>query len=226
MKIATSVLALILGAKAALNQRDVAAIQKVINDISNSTDALDSAVKAYTGNITGLSLASDKLLAITKSGTDTVVGEAMLPVPDATQMAKSVNALNSSVARTVNDLISKRAAFASANQTSAVLKSLQDLRTAAKPLADALTSKTPNELQPVAALLSKGIDDTLSQGISAFSTTGGSSGGSSSGAAAPTSSSGSQSGSSSKTSSAATTNAVVLNILGGALAAIGFVLAL
>jgi len=174
MKFATTVLALVLGASATVVTRDLATIQGVLADISKQTDALDSAVKAFSGDAGALISASDSLLSTIKSGTSKVAASDVLPLIDAATVAQSVVTLNTSASAVINDLISKKDALVAAGQGGTVLKSLQDQRTAAKSLAETITSKVPTELQGTATTLSQGIDESFGRGIAAFQGTGGS----------------------------------------------------
>jgi hypothetical protein len=211
MKFATTVLALVLGASATVVTRDLATIQGVLSDISKQTDALDSAVKSFSGDPSALVSASDSLLSTLKSGTAKVAASDVLPLLDAATVAQSVVTLNTSASAVINDLISKKEALVAAGQGGVVLKSLQDQRTAAKSLAETITSKVPTELQGTAATLSQGIDDAFGRGIAAFEGAGSgpssSAPGSSSASATATSAPASSSHAGHSSSAAATTAA-------------------
>jgi uncharacterized protein YoxC len=175
MKFATTtVLALALGASATIVTRDLATIQGVLSDISKSTDALDTAVKGFSGDFGPLQSASDTLLSTIKGGVSKVSASDPLPLIDAATVAQSVVALNTSAGNVISDLIAKKDALVSAGKGADTLKTLQDQRAAAKSLADAITSKVPTELQGTAAQLSQGVDDSFARGIAAFQNTGGS----------------------------------------------------
>jgi hypothetical protein len=195
MKFATSILAFALTAQATLVVRDLATVQGVLTDIAKQTDAVDQAVKSFSGDISGLTSAADKLTALLKSGTTTVSGTSPLPLQDAATVSQFVTGLNSSVATLISDLIGKKEAFVAAGKGGTVLKTLQDQQAASKALADALTSKVPEALQSVAKQLSQGIDDSIASGVAAFNgLTDTAGGGGSSSSGAPTTTSSSSSG--------------------------------
>jgi len=197
MKFATSILALAIGASATIVTRDLATIQGVISDISKATDSLDTAVKAFTSDFGPLQSASDALLSTIKGGVTKVAASDVLPLLDAANVAQSVIALNTSASNVINDLISKKSALVAAGKGGDTLKTLQEQRSAAKSLADAITSKVPTDLQSTASQLSQSIDDAFNRGIGAFQGTGG----------GPSVSIPATSGSATATSSAATSSA-------------------
>jgi len=158
-----TVFALALGAQA-----DLASIKGVLSDISNQVDALDKAVTSFSGKPDDLVAASDKLLSTIKGGISTVTASAPLELTEATMVAQGTVGLNTSTATVVNDLISKKSALVAAGAGGAILKSLQDQKTAAGSLADAITSKVPTALQGTAKELSQGVSDSLSRGVAAF----------------------------------------------------------
>jgi len=187
MKLATSLLALVISTRAYVVQRDLATIQGVLTNISNQVDTLDNLVKAFSGDATDLLAASRTIVSTINDGTTTVNAQPALDLTDASNIVPQVEALNTSVANTVADLASKKDALVAAGQGNAIFTALTDQKTASTALANALTSKVPTELQQVAAGLSAGITDSLQKGIDAFTGTGG--GSSSSTPAGPTSSS-------------------------------------
>jgi hypothetical protein len=165
---ATSILALALGAQATNVVRDLATIQKVITDIQAQTQALDTAVKAYTSDFGPVQSAATALQNLIVSGTTTVNSQPVLSLLDASQTAQTVTDLSTVVTSVVNDLISKKATFVSNGKAADVLQTLQSQKSDSQALADALTSKVPSELQSVAAQLSAAISDALTTGINAF----------------------------------------------------------
>jgi hypothetical protein len=165
---ATSVLALALGAQASNVARDLATIQGVISGIQTQTQALDTAVNAYTGDFGPVQSAATALQNLIVSGTSTVNAQPVLDLLDASQIASTVTGLSGVVNTTVNDLIAKTSTFVANGKAADVLQTLQAQKTASQALADALTSKVPADLQTVAAELSAAISDALTRGITAF----------------------------------------------------------
>jgi len=163
---------------------DLATITSVLTTVTDQVGQLDTAVKGFSGDISGVQTAAGNLLTTVKSGTDTVKGSGPLTLIEASQVAQSVTGLNTTIASVVDGLISKKAAFVSAGAGATVLATLQDQKTASQGLAEAITSKVPEALQNVASELSSGVSASLQRGIDAFTGTGG---GSSSPSAGPTS---------------------------------------
>ncbi|KAF2675079.1 hypothetical protein BT63DRAFT_436057 [Microthyrium microscopicum] len=184
-----SVATLALGVSGSLYRRDLTTINGVLTTIGTKLSALDSAVNAFSGDISALQSASDDVISTLKSGTSTISGTDTLSQTDAVGVATSVQTLETSVQKAVNDIISKKSAIVAGGFGGQVLKALQDQQSGSDALAKALTSKVPTELQSVATQLSAGIHTDIQKGIDAFQGTGGSAPASSSskGGAAPTS---------------------------------------
>jgi hypothetical protein len=219
MKVTTLFLALVLGAQTTLIERDLATVRKVFNDITAQTDTLDTAIKAYNGDIAELTSMSDKLVTRIKSGKDTINSETTISINDAIEISPFITSLNSSVATTINDLISKKPAFVSASQAGTILKSLQDQRVASEGLSDVLISKIPLELQGIARQQINGIDDNLAQGIAAFQ-------GSSSNSTGPAAHSSNSTGLAAPAPSSGDKSRLTSGVIAGTVAAIVVVLAL
>jgi hypothetical protein len=163
-------LALLVGtASASLVQRDLAAIQSVVTSLGSKVDALDTAVKSFSGDPGPLTSASSDLLSSIQAGTSTVSSTSALTQDDALQLASVVQGLGDKVNGVVSDLGAKKAALISAGACATVEKNLQDQKTATGALADAITSKVPTALQSIAAQLSGQITAALDTGISNFS---------------------------------------------------------
>jgi len=203
MKFSTSIMALAVGAQATLVTRQLATVQKVLTDISSLTGDLDTAIKAYSGDIGSLSAASDKLISTIKSGVTTVTGSSSLSLTDATGIAQYVQGLSDKVSTTVDDLISKKSDFVKNGQGGTILKSLQDQSAASKDLSTAITNKTPTDLQTIAKTLSGQIDASLAKGVAAFQGTGSTSSSASSAAPSSSAASASSHGHSASSSTAA-----------------------
>ncbi|KAF2425698.1 hypothetical protein EJ08DRAFT_652002 [Tothia fuscella] len=152
-------------------ERDLPTIESVLSSISSQVDTFDAAVKSFSGDPQPALSASDQLLTLINSGTTIVMGTSPLTLLEAAQVSQSVQTLNTSVASVVNDLIAQKCPFVTAGQGTTVLAGLQNQKTAAQALANAITSKVPDELKGVAAELSAGIADSLQRGINAYTDT-------------------------------------------------------
>jgi len=204
MKFALAALALTGAAYgSSILERQVQTIVGVVNDIEKKTTALDTAVKGFSGDIAGLTAASDDLSATVQKGVTTVNGASSITLTDSVQIQGQVSNLQTAVESVVNDLISKKDTLVSAGQGGTVEKQLTDQLTGAKALQAAISSKVPPEVQSLAQQLSAGINTSLEKGIAAFKGTGGSGAGSSgsSGSSLPSGSSGSSSSGSSSSGS-------------------------
>jgi len=210
MKFAIATLALTGAAfGASILERQVQTIVGVVNEIEKKTTSLDTAVKGFSGDVAGLTSASDDLAASVSKGVTTVNGASSITLTDSVQIQGQVSNLQTAVESVVNDLISKKEALVAAGQGGTVEKQLTDQLTGAKALQAAISSKVPPEVQSLAQQLSAGINTALEKGISAFKGTGGSGAGSSSSGSSSSggaSSGGASTGGSSSTGSSSGTS--------------------
>ncbi|PYH85642.1 hypothetical protein BO82DRAFT_164960 [Aspergillus uvarum CBS 121591] len=152
-----------------LVERDVAAVTSVLADIETKVKALDSAINSYSGgDPSKVESASSDLVSTINSGTSTVTGSDDLSSTDALEIPGPVQDLTKDVQTAVNDLISKKDQFVSAGAGATVYQQLQKQYTAAKNLADALTSKVPDSLSSLASSLSAGITDAIQKGVDEY----------------------------------------------------------
>jgi len=196
-----------------LNRRQVDVVSGVFSTVSSDVTALDTAINSFSGDGSALTSASTSLLADIKSGTTTISNSQPLDLTGATGIATSVTGLNSTISKTIDDLIAKKSAIVSAGLGGQIYQSLVDQQSASKGLSDATTSKAPTALQSVAAELSQGILDSLARGVAAYQDQQGTGGSSapagSSSVAAPTSGAASSSAVASASKTAPTTAAGV-----------------
>lgn len=187
----------------------------VVGDIDTATQALDSAVKSFSGDTQALLAAQQKVKSIVDAGVAKVKAAPDLTVTEAAGLTSQTTSLQKDVEAVVNDLISKKQALYSAGQGQTVESSLKDQLAGAQALAAAITSKVPEALKSTATTLSSGIADALQKGVTAFadapSGSGSGAGSSSSAAAAPagSSASGASPSAASKPSSAGSASAPV-----------------
>lgn len=168
--------AALVQADASILERQVATIVGVVNQIDSATQALDTAVKGFSGDASALTSASQKLQDTVTQGVSTVNGASSITMEESLQIQGQVSNLQSTVTNVVNDLIAKKDAIVSAGQGGAVEESLNKQLEGAKALQGAISSKVPPALQQVAVTLSAGINDALQKGIDAFKGTGSGSG--------------------------------------------------
>jgi hypothetical protein len=187
----------------------------VVGDIDTATQALDSAIKSYTGGDGAAVLAAQqKVKSIVDSGVAKVKAAPELSVTEAAGLTSQTTTLQKDVESVVNDFISKKQVLYSSGQGQTVESSFKDQLAGAQALAAAITSKVPEALKSTATTLSSGIADALQKGVTAFADApsgSGSGAGSSSSAAAPagSSASGASPSSASKPSSAGGASAPV-----------------
>jgi hypothetical protein len=172
-----------------LTAAQVQTLVGVVNQVGESVQALDKAVKGFNGpsDVQSLQAASDKVGSTVSSGVETVKGASTITLVDSVTIQGGVQNLQATVETVVNDLISKKSTLVAANAGGQVEKSLQDQLTGAKALQAAIAGKVPTEVQSLATQLSQGINTALQKGIDAFQGTGSAAPASGSSGSAPSS---------------------------------------
>ncbi|KFX94822.1 hypothetical protein V495_02263 [Pseudogymnoascus sp. VKM F-4514 (FW-929)] len=151
-----------------LEVRDIAAFKTVIASIQTDTDALDTAIKAFTSDGAAVQAGSDKLVGTINAGVTTINAQPVLSDLDALGLTTPVNTLNDHVTTVVDDSIAKKDAFATACLGPAVLADLEAQLAASKALATAVTAKVSDLLKPTAAQLAGKISANIQRGVDAF----------------------------------------------------------
>ena len=189
-------------------KRDLTTITGVINDINQAVGQLDTAVKGFNGagQIGSLNSASSNVLSKISNGAKTVQGTSQISLSDALALQPIVQGLQTTTNTTISDLIAKKSALVAAGAGSVVEQQLNQQKSDATDLSNAISSKVPSSVSSLAQQLSSGITDSIQQGIDAFQGTGGGSS-SSSAAGGSSSSAASSSASSSAASSAGSSSA-------------------
>ncbi|KAF5856626.1 hypothetical protein ETB97_007076 [Aspergillus alliaceus] len=150
-------------------RRDLAAVTNVLSGISKKVDDLDSSIKAFQGQDIGpVVKSSTDLVSAINSGTEAVKTSGALSSVDALGLTGPVQDVTAKVKKTIDDLISRKSDAVKAAAGAETYKQLQNQYTAAKNLADAITSKVPDALQNIASQLSAGITDAIQKGLDAF----------------------------------------------------------
>lgn len=200
-------LAGLAAASPSIYERQVQTMIGVVNEVGQATQALDSAVKGFSGkaDVQKLQSASDNVATTVNKGVETVKGASTITLTDAVQIQGQVQNLQGTVEGVVSDLIAKKSDLIAAGAGGQVEDNLQAQLKGATALSAAIAGKVPPEVSGLAQQLSQGIANALQKGVDAFkdapkgSTSSAPSGGA--GAGASTGSSSSSSGSSSSSSS-------------------------
>ncbi|KFX99374.1 hypothetical protein O988_03895 [Pseudogymnoascus sp. VKM F-3808] len=151
-----------------LEVRDIAAFKTVIASIQTDTDALDTAVKAFTSDGAAVQAGSDKLVATINAGVTTINAQPVLSDLDAIGLTTPVNTLNDHVTTVVDDTIAKKDAFVAACLGPNVLADLEAQLAGSKSLATAVTAKVSDLVKPTAAQLAGKITANIQRGVDAF----------------------------------------------------------
>jgi hypothetical protein len=134
-----------------LSQRDLwdDAIKDVLESVVDSTNTLTQKVKAFRGKIEDtvpIVEGSAALLSTIQNGTITVKSADRLSLLEVVAILPSVLKLNSAVQGVSEALIEKKSLFDSAALTSVVLDQLNQQKSGAQGLVDALLAKMPQLL--------------------------------------------------------------------------------
>jgi len=160
MKFQSAVIALAGTAYAAGNADTV---NKVLSAINTDLGAFDQTIKAYTGgsDVSALTAASEKIESDTKSGAKDIAAGTELSTTDAVSITTSVSNLQTSLDAALTDLKGIGEKLAAAGQCKTIQVQLDSQSVAASALADAITSKTPQELKGVGSQLSGQISASI-----------------------------------------------------------------
>lgn len=160
MKFQSAVIALAGTAYAAGNADTV---NKVLAAINTDLGAFDQAIKAYTGgsDTSAMTAASEKIEADTRNGAKDIAAGAELSTTDAVSITTSVSNLQTSLDTALNDLKAVGEKLAAAGQCKTIQGQLDSQSVAAQGLADAINSKTPQELKGVGSQLSGQISASI-----------------------------------------------------------------
>jgi hypothetical protein len=183
-----------------LTERDLGTFTSVIASIDSAVKSFDSAVQAYSGGAaTSVLSAGNGVTSTTNSGITAINSQPDLNESDALQLTAPVQGLTTDIQTAINDLIAKKTQIVAAGAGGQVELALQAQYTAAGNLANAISSKVPSSLAPIASQLASGITAAIQKGITAFQGTGSSSSSASSASSTASQSSGSSSASATAT---------------------------
>ncbi|PGH11783.1 hypothetical protein AJ79_04684 [Helicocarpus griseus UAMH5409] len=156
-------------------KRDLAAFEKIFDDIDSGVDNLSTAVKGGDGK--KIVDAGDDLVSSMKEDIESIKGEEKLELDEAFGLVEPVRDLSEKVREVVNDLAEKRKEFVSSGDAEKIKESLSNQFDTANSLADAVSSKVPDGLMEIARSLAGGFSEDLQRGINEYKDPNGSGGG-------------------------------------------------
>jgi len=170
MKFQSAVIALAGTAMAAGNADTV---NKVLTAINSDLVAFDTTINAYTGgsDVSAMTAASEKIEADTKNGAKDIAAGAELSTTDAVSITTSVSNLQTTLDTALKHLKGIGEKLATAGQCKTIQGQLDSQSVAASALADAITSKTPQDLKGVGSQLSGQISASIKAAQDFFTTT-------------------------------------------------------
>ncbi|RDW67410.1 cell wall mannoprotein 1 family protein [Aspergillus mulundensis] len=177
MKLATGFLTLTLAYNAFAEpipkaKRALSDYTAVFSAIQSQVATVSSTVASYVGGSTAGSSVQDasaELVTIINNGATSVAGFDSLSSLDALQLVSPIQDLTSDISGLVDAVIAAEPNFVADGLAGDVLTSLQDQKTAAEGLRDAITPKVPASLQDIASELAEGIVTEIERGIAAYS---------------------------------------------------------
>jgi len=145
-------------------------VNQVLNDINTAVKALDTAIKAYSGDAKALIDATGKIQTITEGGASKISSGPELTLNDAVSITTNVQGLQGSLDSTLSGLEGIGPKLASSGQCGTITSSLTAQGAAAKALQDAITLKAPVETKSIAQQLGGKIGASISNTQSKFTT--------------------------------------------------------
>ncbi|OAA59915.1 antigenic cell wall galactomannoprotein [Cordyceps fumosorosea ARSEF 2679] len=161
-------------ALAALAATSVAAdIKSSLDTIGTAVVKLNSTVTSYRGDLLGLiPITTDALCLLDdiNEGTKTAQAAAPLSYDAALDIAQSTGTLASYVNDVIDNFVRTKPKFAKLLIVVPIIKeTLKTQRAATAKLCKAVVDKVPQELQEIAEIIVKQIDDKFAEGIKAYS---------------------------------------------------------
>jgi len=138
-------------------------VNKVLSSINSDLGAFDQTIKAYMGgsDVSPMTAASENIEADTKNGAKDIAAGAELSTTDTVSITTSVSNLQTTLDTALKHLKGIGEKLATAGQCKTIQGQLDSQSVAASALADAITSKTPQELKGVGAQLSGQISASI-----------------------------------------------------------------
>lgn len=147
-------------------------IVSALNTVDSKTEALDSTVKSWSGDILGsfpiLTKSASLLLAIHK-GKDAAEDSDALTSDEALSIASAVTTLATAVNSTMTTIISAHGKFEHLLLAPVVLLDLKAQKAASDDMSNAIVAKVPAALQGIAQNLVAPIDASFNLAIDAYS---------------------------------------------------------
>jgi uncharacterized protein YoxC len=144
-------------------------IQGVLTSVGSGIDALDSAAKAFNGDVAAVKSKADALVAAIQAGKTKVDASGDLALTDALGLTDPVQALTKKGQALADDFKAKRSDVQKANACSTVRTELGDINSASQSLIKSVVGKVPKDAQAIAAQLAAGLTKVLDQASSDFS---------------------------------------------------------
>lgn len=176
-----------------LVDRDASTVTGILSNVKKNLEALDSAVKSYSGDKAPLLKASNTLISTLKDGKTKVDASSELSLDDAVTLTGPVKDLTKTGQGLADDLKAFKPTVEKEGECSLVRTQVGNVNDASQALIKAVVGKVPQEAQQIAQQLSAGLIQVLKDSVAEFneqnckdSGNGGSpSGGASTSAAAP-----------------------------------------
>ncbi len=162
----------VTGALALTNQlvdRDAAEVTSILGNVKKSLEALDAAVKGYTGDKATILKASNDLISTLTDGKTKVDASAELDLNDAVSLTTPVQDLTKTGQALAADLKDFKATVEKEGECTLVRTQVGNVNDASQALIKAVVSKVPQEAQQIAAQLSAPLTKVLQESVDEFS---------------------------------------------------------
>jgi len=183
MKFTTPILLALAGFVVADSSQTAKEIADQAKKIQSAIESLDKEVKAYSGDSSKMTSASNAIGSATKEAQSSIQGASPLTLTDALGIQAVFNTLQNTIDTTMTDLISIKSKIIAAGQGCEVTKQLNDQQGNANSLAKLIVSKVPTEVKVVAETLAGNVGEAIVKAKTAYADacSGGSGGGSAGG---------------------------------------------
>ncbi|KAJ2976999.1 hypothetical protein NQ176_g4621 [Zarea fungicola] len=160
------------GALAGVAPRALSDFQAAMTDVQTKTDALDTAINAFTGgSTTPVQTAANNLVSTLNSRNAILSPLPVLSLADTFTLNNQVTSFKTHAQTLVNDLIAKRPVVISSSNCALVRSNIVTIRGAATPFINTLVAHADPAATSIAQAQANAIQAILQQGQDAYNTT-------------------------------------------------------
>ncbi|KAI0007365.1 hydrophobic surface binding protein A-domain-containing protein [Xylariaceae sp. FL0662B] len=161
-------LALAAAAEPTKVSRDTTAVTSAVAQISDAIGQLDTSVQGFTNDATQVQADAKNLISTMKSAVSSISDMGEISMVDAAGLEEPVKSLGAAGQTLLDNLLSKKGAFQSADLCSTAQGLVQDVSDETQSLVKSVIDMMPQEIQQQAQQASGELTQIMSKGTTAF----------------------------------------------------------